>query len=271
MKYILTKNFRIIGDFMKNKLTCVLHRGKNILGNCLKYSLSALAIIVCLSANSHATVFTWDFGFSGAFLAFDPATGSDFHFGSVAPLSSSTLTYDDVAQTATVNITGFGDVVDTSTGAVIFSGSTFNVNLNYTGVSGSTATPDLQSSVAGFGTFSISNVGDIDGIAGNDSVSGQLATHFQLGAGVNNILALVTGQGITNAAWFSAIGDVFVNGTESNALFNAIGGDNDIHFGAERAVIDQGDIDQAEVPEPATILLLGLGALGGAIKKRKSS
>ena len=78
------------------------------------------------------------------------------------------------------------------------------------------------------------------------------------------VLDNVAGEGLNTDAWFNGTGAVFVNGSISN-IFAATGGDIDLNFGVERAIAG------AEVPEPATALLLGLGALGGAIKRRKSA
>ena len=212
--------------------------------------------------NAQAATFTYDFGFRGVFIAFDPVSGDDFHFGSDSSISAATLVFDDVAQTAAFSVTGFGDVVDSTTGAVITTGTSFTYDIAYTGVTGDPLSPNLQTASNGVGSYTIANVGNIDGVAGNDSVSGQVETHMLL-LGGDTLLTNTPGEGINNGAWFHGIGDTLVNGTQANALFNATGGDNDFNFGVLQA-------EGADVPEPMTAALLGLGMLGGAIRRKKS-
>ncbi len=220
--------------------------------------------ILALTTSAQATIFNWDFGFSGNFLAFDTASGDDFHFGSNATLSTSEIEYDDVAQTLTISIMGTGDVVNSVDSSIIVSGASFNFNADFTDVTGNTSIPNLITTTPGNGNYSISNVGNIDGIAGDDSVSGEFVTHL-----TTTLLSSSAGEGINSEGWFSGINDILVNGLTSNTLFNATGGDFDLNFGALRA--EGPDSDGTAVPEPATALLLGLGAVCGALKKRKSS
>ena len=228
-----------------------------------KLLLAALLLVI---PNVQATTFTYDFGFNGVAIAFDPVTGQDFHFGADSTLSTSTLVFDDVAGTAFVTASGFGDVVNTQTGAVITTGTNFSYSVSYTGVTGDPLAPNLVAASNGIGSFTIGNVGNIDGIAGNDSVSGQVAIRSSID-GTNTILSDVPGNGIQNAVWFDGIGDTLVNGSQASALFNAVGGDNNLGFGTLAAGFPT---TPAEVPEPMTAALLGLGMLGGAIKRKKS-
>ena len=211
--------------------------------------------------NVQATTFTYDFGSTGIFIGFDATTGADYHFGSNSALSSTTLVFDDVAGTAVFTATGFGDVVNSTTGATIFSGTSFSYDLTFANVTGDPLSPSLQTTSNGVGSYTIGNVGNIDGIAGFDSVSGQFETHMVLEGGT--ILTDTLGQGINSAAWFHSIGNTLVNGAEANALFNTVGGDVNFDFGVLQA-------GETEVPEPMTAALLGLGVLGGAIRRKKS-
>ncbi len=219
-----------------------------------KLLLAALFLVI---PNAQATTFTYDFGLNGISIAFIADSGLAYHFGSESALSTSSFVFDDVAQTAVVTASGFGDVVNTDTGAVITTGTAFTYSVNYTGVTGDPLAPNLETATNGIGSYTINNVGNIDGIAGDDSVSGQVQIRTITG---NTILAQTPTQGIQHAVWYDGIGDILVNGSEANALFNAVGGDNNLAFGTL----------QAEVPEPMTAALLGLGMLGGAIRRKKS-
>jgi len=226
-----------------------------------KYLLIAFLLLVVPTAQ--ATTFQWSFAAGGASIIFDPATGENFHFGANPALSVSTVVYDEVAQTLVASLVGTGDVVNSNTGAVLATGSDFDFSITYTGVTGDPLTPNLETAIEGIGSYSISNVGNIDGVAGNDSVSGTVETHMNLLDG-DTVLAQIPDAGIQHAGWFHGIGDVLVNGAEANALFDSTGGDSIFSFGTATVV------NGAEVPEPITAALLGLGVLGGAIKRRKS-
>ena len=231
---------------------------KNLKANSsLKKILFTLFINLIVATSASATTFTWDFGFTGASIFFGPVTGSDYHFGSNSALSSSTLVYDDVTGNAVITVMGTGDVVNSADGSVIVTATNFAYQINFTGVTGDPLASDLSITTPGTGIYNIANVGNIDGIAGNDSISGELVTHSNF-----IILSSSVGEGINNAAWFNRINDILVNGVESNALFNTVGGDLDLNFGALLA-------DTTEVPEPSSLALFGIAGLFGAIKKRK--
>ncbi len=218
----------------------------------------AVAGLASVVVTTSAQAATFDFGQSSLAVFFDEDgdNNDELIFGAYRDArTTGTLTFDDVLNTAFITITGSGTTNSLPGGAEL-NESDFTFTLSIDDVV-ENAAGDLVTTDATNGTGSI-NIDNLNG----DSVSLNVETHMFLGdaAGLL-VLDLVSDLGVSSAGWFNVSGDVLVNGAVSN-LFANVGGDYGLNFGAERAEV---------MPEPATALLLGFGALGGAIKRRKSA
>ena len=214
-----------------------------------------------MSTSAHAV--NLDFGFSGFSFIFDRVAGQDLVFGAYGDnRSSSSLVYDELAQTVNISIAGIGTINNDDGVRAEVNEAAYTYNLAVSGVTedanGNLVVNNLGTNAQA--TYSFDQVADIGSVAGTV----QITAFEQLSAELI-ILDNVIGEGLNSDGWFDGIGQVLVNGGISN-IFNYTGGDYDLNFGVEGATGPT-----TEVPEPATALLLGFGAIGGALKRRKAT
>ena len=223
-------------------------------------------------ASTASATTTYNFSSGGVWLNFDsPTAGKDFTFTVNDVGTTRTIIYDEVTKKATVNITGNATVNGLT--------SAFNLVMDFLnvipitnpagiiGFSGVGATAD--------GRLNIANVGDVTGDGNNDNISLDLFAKFMNFSGstqapynevanlglANFFLWQSISQGsILAKAWYGT-DNIFVNGQNRNGLFNSVSGDMHLAGGSANT----------QVPEPATALLLGLGTLGGILRRRKNA
>ena len=242
----------------------------------IKYIFTALAFVSFMGTS--ASAITIDPG--RVALRFDTAgTADDFRveFGDIIPAGAGFFEYElDLnleAGTASVflsNIAGSilvgNRVVDDVVGNISFAweGITQEVDADgnaFLGLrepTGGGAVASLQSDFFDSGEvqFAISPRGATGGTV-FPNVSPDSPLFFFLGA--NSTSNFCSNDATCLAAWFASDGPIGINGLD----FTASGDFHGTAIGFE--------VGSAEVPEPATMLLLGSGILGGAIRKKRQA